>query len=597
MQYHMSTAPGLAPQPSAPTTTPEVVQPAAQPPKKRGILLLVLLVVIGAAAAWWFFARPAADAAAAQNAAAVALRTSTVTQGNVLKTLRLTGNTSAERYASLLVPQLRGSRAETLRSGKTFPSPGASYPISSNAGGSGSGVQGGGSAISTGSNSGGSGGGDTQVASTMGQSSSTSSALRSATSRVSSGSRSSRGNTSGSSAPSTGSESSLGSTSGQLLGSGGGGGGGGGGGSTSGGGGGGGGRGGGGGGDFQMVLQSAAKAGVFVKKGTPVAEFDRQFMMLRLDDYRAAYAQMEASFRKLEAEMDVQRKIRRTNIDNAKSDLEKARLDLKTLPVMGEMDTERLKIAAEEAEANYKQQVAALKFYEISYQAQVKASRLELEQAKLELQRAEANAERMILKAPIDGLVVMQTMRRGTEFAQIQAGDQLWAGMRFMQIVDPSSMVVTAYVNQVDAEAIRVGADATVHFDAFPGLSLPAKVHAIGAMTRPGMMRASFVRDIPVVLKIARMDSRVIPDLSVSVDVELEKDAAAPAVVPLASVFRDGSTRQPYVFVRNGDRWQRREVELGLFNNLVVAVRSGLRPGEVVAAEYPPVTDRKQGQL
>jgi hypothetical protein len=99
-----------------------------------------------------------------------------------------------------------------------------------------------------------------------------------------------------------------------------------------------------------------------------------------------------------------------------------------------------------------------------------------------------------------------------------------------------------------------------------------------------------------VILKIGKMDSRVIPDLSVSVDVELGKEPAATAVVPLASIFRDGSNQQPYVYVRDGSGWQRRDVELGLFNHLVAAVRSGLRPGEVVAAEYPPVSNRKRGQ-
>jgi hypothetical protein len=110
------------------------------------------------------------------------------------------------------------------------------------------------------------------------------------------------------------------------------------------------------------------------------------------------------------------------------------------------------------------------------------------------------------------------------------------------------------------------------------------------------MMRAAYVRDIPVILKIDKMDSRVIPDLSVSVDVELETEVQAAAVAPLESIFRDTATQQPYVFVKNGDGWERRNVELGLVNNLVAAVRSGLRPGEIVAAEYPPVSNRKQGQ-
>ncbi len=89
----------------------------------------------------------------------------------------------------------------------------------------------------------------------------------------------------------------------------------------------------------------------------------------------------------------------------------------------------------------------------------------------MELRRAEANADRMLIKAPIDGLAVMQNTRRGTEFAQIQPGDQLFPGMMFMQIVDMSSMVINASVNQVDVDSLRLGQKAKVRFDAYPGSS------------------------------------------------------------------------------------------------------------------------------
>ena len=80
----------------------------------------------------------------------------------------------------------------------------------------------------------------------------------------------------------------------------------------------------------------------------------------------------------------------------------------------------------------------------------------------------------MLLKAPINGLAVMQTMFRGTEFAQIQPGDQLYPGMMFMQIVDPSSMIINATVNQVDVDNLRIGQKANVRFDAYPDLQVPA---------------------------------------------------------------------------------------------------------------------------
>jgi len=190
----------------------------------------------------------------------------------------------------------------------------------------------------------------------------------------------------------------------------------------------------------------------------------------------------------------------------------------------------------------------------------------------------------------------MQSIFRGTDLGQIQEGDQLWPGMRFVQIVDPSSMIINASVNQVDADSIRVGSKAKVHFDAFPEMELPATVHAIGAMTRPGGMRGSYVKEIPVLLKIDKLDSRVIPDLSVSVDVDIASEKAA-VVAPLSSVFYDQSgAHDPWVLVKNGDSWTRRGVELGLTSNLEAVIRSGLQPGEIVAAERPPEQVNKQGQ-
>jgi multidrug efflux pump subunit AcrA (membrane-fusion protein) len=333
-----------------------------------------------------------------------------------------------------------------------------------------------------------------------------------------------------------------------------------------------------------------------VKKGATVAEFDRQNMLLRLEDYRASVAQMDASFVKLKAEVEVQRKTHALSIENAKADLEKAQLDIKTIPVLGAIDAERTRLAAEEAQARYKQLLSEVKFIDASAASQVRTAELQLQQARLELKRSEANADKMILTAPLDGLVVMQTLWRSGEMAQIKVGDQLYPGMRFMQIVDPSSMVVNASVNQVDAESLRVGAKAKVQFDAFPGLELKAHVHAIGAMTRPGGMRASFVKEIPVILKMDEMDPRVIPDLSVSLDVEIEREEQAAVVAPLGAVFWDSSSQSPFVFVRNEDRWQRREVQLGVWNHLAVAVRSGLQPGERIALDYPPSEVRNKGR-
>ncbi len=352
-----------------------------------------------------------------------------------------------------------------------------------------------------------------------------------------------------------------------------------------------GGSGGGGGGgmsDFMLVLQYLAKAGTIIKKGETVAEFDRQYMINRLDDYRAGVLQQQLDMKRLLANLDVTREQYRQNIRSGNARVGKADLDLKTTPVRSAIDSERLALAREEAEAQYKQVLSEAKLREESERASIRVEELDFQQAQIELKRAEANADRMLVKAPIDGLTVMQTVRRGTDIGQIQQGDQLYPGQFFMQIVDPRSMVVNATVNQVDVEELRIGQKARVRFDAYPDLELPAHVYSIAAMTRPGFMRASFMREVPVRLKLDRMDPRVIPDLSVSVDVIVESETQAAAIVPLGAVFREGDSK-PFVFVQAPAGFVRREVELGLENFTNAAVRSGVKPGEVIATERPVI--------
>lgn len=344
-----------------------------------------------------------------------------------------------------------------------------------------------------------------------------------------------------------------------------------------------------------LVLQDLAKPGALVKKGEVVAEFDRQNMLNRLDDFRANLVQTEAGYKTLKAELDVTRTAHAQTIASAKAELEKARLDMQTAPVRSAIDTEKLKLALQEAEARYKQLLSEVPHVRASETADLKIQDIELQQGRLELKRVETHADRMLIKAPINGLTVMQNIFRGAEFGQIQQGDQLYPGMPFMQIVDTSSMIINASINQVDVEQLRVGAKAVVHFDAYPGLSLPARVVAVGAMPKSGGQRPNWVKEIPVKLQLDQLDPRVIPDLSVSVDVQLGAEESA-TLAPVNAVFEDDGGSFVFVTGENG-KWQRRPVERGISNHLTAVIRSGLRPGEVVAAEWPAGEPKRKAGL
>lgn len=570
-----------------PSAPPKPVAVPALPPPETGrswSKWAGLSVVITLAAAGWYFWSNRQQSEEKALATRSAIRTASVTSGTVTETLRLTGATAAERFVSLITPQLRGNRGgggggDSRRGGgSTFQasmsgSSGVSGGSSSRSGGSSSSVSsssgsGDSSSVASSSSSASAGG------SSGGRGSAGSSAFKAATTRGGSSKSSSSSRSSGSSASAAAASAALGgeglgSTSGSLLTIG-----------TSG-------SFGSSGGDFMLVLQQLVKPGSRVSKGEVVAEFDRQYMLQRLEDYRSSVTQVEASYKKLVADLGVYRAGHRQTILSAEAVLEKAKLDMKTVPVLSAIDAERVKLALDEAQAQLKQLRGEIPFVEASEKAQLKFAELDVRESQLDLRKAEMNADRMLLKAPIDGMTVMQNTFKGSEFTQIQQGDQLYPGQFFMQIVEPSSMVVNASLNQVDAERLKIGSKARVRFDAYPGLELPAHVVGIAAVTRTGGFRATYLKEIPVLLKLDKMDPRVIPDLSVSVDVEVESEEGA-AIAPLAAVVRETGTGDTFVFVQGSEGYERRKVELGLASNLVAVFRSGLKAGEIVALETPP---------
>jgi HlyD family secretion protein len=336
--------------------------------------------------------------------------------------------------------------------------------------------------------------------------------------------------------------------------------------------------------DFTLVLLKLANPGIRIKTGDTVAEFDPTNQLQRLDDYKDSAVQQENTVKKMLANLAAVKEAHDQQVRTAKSDWDKALLDLKTKEVRSEIDAEKFRLTAEENEAKYKQLVAESALVDESQRASIRSSELNRDQSKLEMGRAEANVAKMVIKAPMDGIVVLNTTTRNGEFGQIREGDVVAAGQPFMTIVDPSSMVLNATVNQVDAEKLRLGMKATIRIDAYPDLELPGTLIGIGALAKASTFRARFVGEIPIRLKIDKMDTRVIPDLTGSAEIVLNSERNT-MLVPRSAVFAENN--ESYVFVQGPEGWLKKKVEVGTPNYTNVAIKGGIQKGDVVALQRP----------
>ena len=328
-----------------------------------------------------------------------------------------------------------------------------------------------------------------------------------------------------------------------------------------------------------MVLEKLAAAGSLVKRGTIVAQIEAAAAKDHIDDVIPMVDQAKLDIEKRKAEQSVELESLLQDVRLAKADLDKAKLDLGAAEIRSAIDQEILQLAVEEAEATYKELQADVARKKAIHAAELKILQITRKRQENHLGRHLSDYRRFTVKAAMDGMVVLSTIFRGGEMVQIGEGDSVGPGQGFMKVVDPKSIQVDASVNQTESSELRVGQEARITLDAFPGLELKGKVYSIGALAVGGWRQQYFIRNIPVRLSIETLDPRVIPDLSASADVVLHKTENA-TIAPLAAVESVGG--KDYVYVKAGLGFEKRAVELGNRSNTQVAVLSGVRPGEEV---------------
>jgi multidrug efflux pump subunit AcrA (membrane-fusion protein) len=222
----------------------------------------------------------------------------------------------------------------------------------------------------------------------------------------------------------------------------------------------------------------------------------------------------------------------------------------------------------------------------ISDAAAIRAQELQIQETQLEERRAQTNLERLMVPAPMSGMVIMKDIVRGDDLVPIQNGDEVRPGQPYIQIIDTASpLIIEAKVNQVDVEHLKIGLPVRVGFDAYPDLTMKGTVHSVAPLAESGGFRREFVAEVPVTVALQETDERIVPGLTASADVILGRDAGA-KIVPREAIF-DDPAGEPYAFVESPDGWEKCTVELGLINNVDAAIRSGLAPGDVVALKRP----------
>ncbi|HUJ30404.1 MAG TPA: efflux RND transporter periplasmic adaptor subunit [Candidatus Acidoferrum sp.] len=327
-----------------------------------------------------------------------------------------------------------------------------------------------------------------------------------------------------------------------------------------------------------MVVTRLTPTGTRVRQGETLVEFDRQAQLKDALDKKGAYQDLEDQLAEKRAAEDAARAKDETELKQAEDDLTKAQLEVSKNDIVSRIDAEKNQETLQEAQATLQQLQQTFKLKREAAAADIRTLDIQARRAQATMLYAEANAKKMTLVAPIDGVVVLNMIWTGGRMGEVQEGDQVRPGVPFMKVVDPSQMEVAVQVNQADFLKLQVGQKAQVHLDAYPGMSFPGTLEEVTPLAHTGRFSEK-VRTFSAVFSIEGSNPRLMPDLSAAVDVDLDTRKNA-LVVPVQSVG-DANGRE-YVQLSRGATFAKREVKTGPRNDLEVVIESGLKPGEKI---------------
>jgi len=176
----------------------------------------------------------------------------------------------------------------------------------------------------------------------------------------------------------------------------------------------------------------------------------------------------------------------------------------------------------------------------------------------------------------------------GSSGPPLRAGSQVSAGQAVATVYDVSTLMVAAEVDETDIPLVKVGQEADVELDAFPGASFFARVKRISVAPTQGQSAAggaAYEVDIAIgrVEQAGSGDASPVPrvGMTATAEIHVRRAAEAPAV-PASAMIEQG--RGQAVYIIEGGRVHLRTITVAAEGEDQVAVASGVRNGERVVS-------------
>jgi hypothetical protein len=351
-----------------------------------------------------------------------------------------------------------------------------------------------------------------------------------------------------------------------------------------------------GGGALQITKLAAAR--LPVKKGDVIIEFDPSEQRYKLEQSRSDLLQAEQEITKAKADSDVLTAQDKVALLKARYDVRQAELDVQKNEISSAIDGKKHEAALVQAKRVQAQLESDVASHKASGQASIYLAQEKYNKAKLEMDQAQQNIDKMKVTAPMDGMISIQKNTdasggfffTGMSVPDYRAGDQAQPGSAIVQVVDPQGLELTSKISEREHDNLKEGETVGVVFDALPGHTYHGIVKRIGGMTTRMFFENDAGGTFDVSIQISDPDARLRSGLTAQLLFAggIKKDVL---YVPRQALFlKDG---KHVVYVKHGKDYQQQQITLQQETESR-AVVEGLSAGTQVAL-VDPTLPRKPG--
>ena len=211
--------------------------------------------------------------------------------------------------------------------------------------------------------------------------------------------------------------------------------------------------------------------------------------------------------------------------------------------------------------------------------------------AKLAMDQAQQNIDKMRVRAPMDGLVALEKNERaaggmfwgGMTLPEFRQGDKVDAGATVGKVIDPREMELGAKVGELDRNNIQEGQAVDIELDALPGEVLHGTVKSLGGMNQRRFWEADTFAKFDITIALSGKDAHLRPGLTAQVVIHGEPRRNV-LYLPRQAVMLKESKH--VVYVKNGSSFEPRELKIVAENESRAAVE-GIVAGTEVAMVDP----------